>query len=227
MRVACVLRFADSIRETRNVAREPEELTLLGSGISVAGESDTAPLGERSGTGMDRTTAGARMDQGAKSYAAEFIGTFTLCFIGQGAICTLNLLGGSGADLLPIAAAHGLALCVMVSALGAVSGGHFNPAVTFGFLVTGRQKLPSAIAYALSQLLGAVAASALLAGMFPETVRAATHLGAAVRDAAISAPWAVVIEAVLTFFLATAVWGTAVDARGPKIGGFAIGLAVM
>ena len=87
MRVACVLRFADSIRETRNVAREPEELTLLGSGISVAGESDTAPLGERSGTGMDRTTAGARMDQGAKSYAAEFIGTFTLCFIGQGAIC--------------------------------------------------------------------------------------------------------------------------------------------
>jgi len=167
------------------------------------------------------------MDQGAKSYAAEFIGTFTLCFIGQGAICTLNLLGGSGADLLPIAAAHGLALCVMVSALGAVSGGHFNPAVTFGFLVTGRQKLPSAIAYALSQLLGAVAASALLAGMFPETVRAATHLGAAVRDAAISAPWAVVIEAVLTFFLATAVWGTAVDARGPKIGGFAIGLAVM
>ena len=120
-----------------------------------------------------------------------------------------------------------LALCVMVSALGAVSGGHFNPAVTFGFLVTGRQKLPSAIAYALSQLLGAVAASALLAGMFPETVRAATHLGAAVRDAAISAPWAVVIEAVLTFFLATAVWGTAVDARGPKIGGFAIGLAVM
>ena len=167
------------------------------------------------------------MDQGAKSYAAEFIGTFTLCFIGQGAICTLNLLGGSGADLLPIAAAHGLALCVMVSALGAVSGGHFNPAVTFGFLVTGRQKLPSAIAYALSQLLGAVAASALLAGMFPETVRTATHLGAAVRDAAISAPWAVVIEAVLTFFLATAVWGTAVDARGPKIGGFAIGLAVM
>src|SRR5437867_1592811 len=101
-----------------------------------------------------------------KSYAAEFAGTFTLCFIGQGTICTLSLIGSP--DLLAIAAAHGLALGVMITALGATSGAHFNPAVTLGFLVTRRQPLPSAIRYVVAQLLGAVAASALLAGVFPE-----------------------------------------------------------
>jgi len=166
------------------------------------------------------------MDQGAKSYWAEFVGTFTLCFIGQGAIVTLALAGGSAGDLLAIAVAHGLALSVMISALASTSGGHFNPAVTFSFLITGRHSLQSTIAYWVSQLLGAVAASALLAGIFPVAVRAATHLGAAARHPDVSVAAAVAIEAVLTFFLVTVVWGTAVDERAPKIGGFGIGLAV-
>lgn len=166
------------------------------------------------------------MDQGAKSYWAEFLGTFTLCFIGQGAICALNLLGGSGADLLTIAVAHGLALSVMISALGAVSGGHFNPAVTLGFVVTGRQSVPSAVAYWVAQLVGAVVASAILAAVFPAAVREATHLGAAARHPDVSVGSAILIEAVMTFLLVTAVWGTAVDERAPKIGGFGIGLTV-
>ncbi len=164
------------------------------------------------------------MDQGMKSYAAEFLGTFTLCFIGQGAICALALDGN--ASLLTVAIAHGLALAVMISALGFVSGGHFNPAVTFGFLVTGRQSGRSAIAYWLFQLLGAVAASALLVAIFPAQVQALTHLGAAQRNTGLSVAGAVAVEAVLTFLLVTSVWGTAVDERGPRIGGFGIGLCV-
>jgi aquaporin Z len=81
------------------------------------------------------------MDQGIRSYWAEFVGTFTLCFIGQGAILTHNMSGATESGLLAIAVAHGLALAVMISAFAAVSGGHLNPAVTIGFLVTGKLTL--------------------------------------------------------------------------------------
>src|SRR5437762_287480 len=67
---------------------------------------------------------------------AEFVGAFTLIFIGAGAI-----LSPGGSDLLLVAFAHGLAIAVMVSALARISGGHFNPAVTLGALV-GRQITP-------------------------------------------------------------------------------------
>jgi MIP family channel proteins len=167
------------------------------------------------------------MDQGAKSYWSEFLGTFTLCFVGQGTVCAVALGGSPGAELLTIAVAHGLALAVMISALGAASGAHFNPAVTFGFLVAGRQSLGSAIRYWISQLLGAVVASAILAWVFPAAIRAATHLGAPGVSPEISVGAAVVIEVITTFLLVTAVWGTAVDPRAPKIGGFGIGLTVL
>jgi len=166
------------------------------------------------------------MDRGLKSYVAEFLGTFTLCFIGQGTICTYQMLGAANGSLLAIAVAHGLALVVMISALGAVSGGHFNPAVTFGFLVTGKQSAGSALRYWIAQLLGAVVASTLLARIFPHSVWDSVHLGAAGISPEISVGAAVLLEFVLTFFLVAVVWGTAVDPRAPKLGGVAIGLVV-
>ena len=166
------------------------------------------------------------MDKGLKSYAAEFLGTFTLCFIGQGAICANQLMGAQGPGLLGIAVAHGLALCVMISALGAVSGAHFNPAVTFGFLITGRHSVGSSIAYWVSQLLGAVVASYLLTMVIPSQIVDAVKLGAAGLAEGVTPGGAMLIELVLTFMLVIAVWGTAVDARAPNIGGFGIGLTV-
>ena len=68
-----------------------------------------------------------------KPLLAEAIGTFALIFIGAGAIITDAVTKGH-VGVLGIALAHGLAIAVMVSALGAISGGHFNPAVTCGFL---------------------------------------------------------------------------------------------
>jgi aquaporin Z len=164
------------------------------------------------------------MDQGPKSYWAEFLGTFALCFVGQGSIVVQHILGTD--NLLAVAAAHGVVLAVMISALGSVSGGHFNPAVTFGFVTTGRQSWTSAITYWVSQLLGAVVASVLLRAAVPGEAGDAVHYGVPAVMAGIGSSQALILEFVMTFLLVTAVWGTAVDERGPKIGGFGIGLTV-
>jgi len=84
---------------------------------------------------------------------AEFVGAFTLLFIGIGSIVTANQIHDP--SLIGIALAHGLAIAVMVSALGHISGGHFNPAITFGFLVTRRIKPALALIYWAAQLAGA------------------------------------------------------------------------
>src|SRR5213078_709430 len=83
---------------------------------------------------------------------AEFVGAFTLIFIGAGAIIT-------GGNLLLVAFAHGLAIGVMASAFGRISGGHFNPAVTLGALVGRQISARLAAVYWASQLLGALSAA--------------------------------------------------------------------
>jgi aquaporin TIP len=148
---------------------------------------------------------------------AEFFGAFTLVFAGIGAIAV-------GADLTGVAFAHGLAIAIMVSALGHISGGHFNPAVTFGFLVTRRITPALAGVYWAVQLAGAVAASLLLKWLYPGDA-----LAAGVPSVhRITAGEAAVIEAILTFFLVLVVFATAVDPRGTfkSIAGLAIGLTI-
>src|SRR3989442_7354306 len=95
---------------------------------------------------------------------AEFIGAFTLIFIGAGAILTAG--STSTSDLLLVALAHGLAIGVMVSALAHVSGGHFNPAVTFGALVSRQISPRLAVVYWIAQLLGGLGGSRHLAEAF-------------------------------------------------------------
>src|SRR6476661_4146201 len=91
---------------------------------------------------------------------AEFVGTFALCFVGILAIHHAPAVGG----LIAVALAHGIILSTMVTAAMPTSGGHFNPAVTFGFLITGKIKAPAAVSYIVIQLLGAtVAAMAVFA----------------------------------------------------------------
>ncbi|HTP13870.1 MAG TPA: aquaporin, partial [Bacteroidota bacterium] len=85
-----------------------------------------------------------------KALVAEFIGTFTLIFVGVGAIAT-DIMTGHMLGLTGIALAHGLAMGVMVSATAAVSGGHLNPAVTFGALVTRKINLVSGLGYIVAQ----------------------------------------------------------------------------
>jgi MIP family channel proteins len=160
---------------------------------------------------------------------AEFLGTFALIFFGAGSICAdqyLHSTGGIG--LLAIALAHGLAIAIMVSALGHISGGHFNPAITIGFWVTKRMNTLDVILYWVAQLAGAVAAAFLLKAVVPEETWRAVALGTPelVRD--FPRLSGMVLEAVTTFFLVLMVFATAVDEKGTfrSIAGFAIGLSI-
>jgi MIP family channel proteins len=156
-----------------------------------------------------------------KQCVAELIGTFALIFIGVGAI-------NANPGLLGVALAHGLTIAVMVSATAGISGGHLNPAVTLGLLVGRQIDSRKAIAYGISQLLGAVVAGILLVNLLGNAVHSgAEAVAAGTPDLdGIGVVKGTLIEAVLTFFLVFVVYGTAVDPRAPKIGGLAIGLTV-
>ena len=159
-----------------------------------------------------------------RHFSAEFIGTFALVFIGGGAIITSPMLAGQAA-VVSIAFAHGLILAVMVTATMRVSG-HLNPAVTAGFLVTRRIEPMMAVVYWIAQFLGAIIAAYALKALYPANIVAMTRLGGQTISADVGLVQAVVLEAIATFFLVFAVFGTAVDPRAPKVGGFAIGLTV-
>ena len=163
-----------------------------------------------------------------KACVAEFIGTFTLIFIGVGAIYN-SAQPNSGVGLLGVALAHGLAIAVMVSATGGISGGHLNPAVSFGLMVGGKIDSPAMMAYWVAQLSGATVAgffAGALIGVAGAVANGTPDIGTVNNVPVVSFGQAVGIEAVLTFFLVFVVYGSAVDARAPKIGGLAIGLTV-
>ncbi len=159
-----------------------------------------------------------------RSLVVEAIGTFTLIFAGTGAV--MVAAGKTDIGLLEIALAHGLAIALMVSALGAISGGHFNPAVTVAMWVTRRIGTVSAAGYVVAQLAGAVLASLALLALFPEGLRDEAKMGAAALGPSIDFARGVGLEAILTFFLVIVIFGTAVDSRAPKLGGLAIGLTI-
>ena len=149
---------------------------------------------------------------------AELVGTFTLIFIGGGAGIE------SGHDIVAVALANGLAIAIMVSNLGHISGGLFNPAITLGFLATRRLTPRLAAAYVAAQLVGAVFAAAILRFL----VHKPAFDGAVPTASGIGAGRGLVVEIILTFFLVAAVFATAVDPRGAfkSIAGLAIGLTI-
>lgn len=152
---------------------------------------------------------------------AELIGTFALIFVGMGSIAFIqsNLLVGVGL-------ATGLTIAVMASAVGHISGGHFNPAVTLGFLATGRIEPALAVCYWVAQLAGAVLGALALRALFPS--EANLDAGVPVVNPTINTLQGVVLEALLTFFLVWVIFATAADPGGAfkTISGLAIGLTI-
>ena len=161
---------------------------------------------------------------------AEFIGTFGLIFAGVGSICADQFLrsgGQGGLGLLGVALAHGLAMSIMITSMGHISGGHFNPAITIGFWVTRRLSTFDTLAYWAAQLAGGVAAAYLLR-LLPFDVWSAVQLGTPDLASGISRTTGMIFEGVMTFFLVFVVFATAVDPKGAfnKVAGFAIGLTI-
>ena len=104
---------------------------------------------------------------------------------------------------------------------------HVNPAVTIGLLVGGKISGGKAVGYIISQLVGGTIAGLLLRAIYPVSVWAPVNLGTPGLGEGVSAGTGVLVEIILTFFLVTAVYGTAVDEKAPKIGGFGIGLVLV
>lgn len=155
-----------------------------------------------------------------KSLLTEFIGTFTLVFIGAGAVALTAEQGGS---LVGSALAFGLVLMTIMYTWGTFSGAHVNPAVSFGFALTGRMNWGLMIGYWIAQLLGGIAAGALIAYFFGT----ASGAGASIGSLTNTDGWrAVLLEAILTFFLVMTVL---LVTRNPMLAiasGLAIGLVL-
>jgi MIP family channel proteins len=158
-----------------------------------------------------------------KAAVAEFIGTFALIFFGAGAIVMTQ-----NGDLVAIALAHGLAIAIMVSIMAHISGGVFNPAIQIALWVTGKMPTARSGVYIVAQLLGGVAAAYVVKYMAPTPAFDAVRGGIPAVMPGFAIGKAVVVEALLTFFLVWAVFGTAIDERGPlaKTAGFTIGLVI-
>ncbi|KAL2649915.1 hypothetical protein R1flu_018043 [Riccia fluitans] len=165
-----------------------------------------------------------------KAATAEFIATFLFVFIGLGSISAYNKMYHEGlmtaAGLVAIALAHGFALVVTVASIANISGGHVNPAVTFGLLVGGHITIMRSVVYWVGQLLGAVLAAALLKWVIVSHEPVPAHTLAA----GVSIWSGLTLEIVMTFALVFVVYATAVDPKRGSIGvvaPLAIGFTVL
>jgi MIP family channel proteins len=163
-----------------------------------------------------------QMREEMKHFVAEFVGVFALVFVGSGAIMVAR---DQPVALLQVALAHGLILGVMITATMRISG-HLNPAVTLGFLVTRRIDPVMAGVHIMAQLLGALLAAFALKAFIPSALFDAANGGGQSVSLVVTGTQAIFLEAIATFFLTFAVFGTAVDPKAPKVGGFGIGLTL-
>jgi len=157
---------------------------------------------------------------------AEALGTFALIFIGVGSVAA-KYYPDANYGIFGIATAHAIVLSVMITATMAISGGHLNPAVTIGLLAARRTTGQTAAAYIVAQLIGAVLGALAIKAIFPIGVTRPISLGTPAIAGNLQLSQAIAVEAILTFFLVSAVFGTCVNPDAPKVGGFGVGLVLL
>lgn len=152
-----------------------------------------------------------------RALVAEFVGTFTLIFIGAGA----GAIGTGG--LVGVAFAHGLVVLGLAYAYGHISGTHINPAVTIGLWIGKQIDAMAAIAYIIVQLIGAIVAGFALSFVLGGT---ASGLGATTLAPNVSPAQGLLVEILLTFLLVNSIYNTAVSGKVGNAAPVAIGLTL-
>lgn len=163
---------------------------------------------------------------------AEFIGTFTLCFIGIGSVVVAPEFG-----IVAPALGHGLVLVGLIFAYGHISGAQFNPAVTVGLLVGGHIDVVKAVLYIAVQFVGGIVAAFLIVGVLggaeAEGVVAflgdpsGFNFGQTTGFLTVPNVWgAAIIEAILVFFLLSAIYQSAVYGKAGNLAAVSIGLTL-
>jgi aquaporin Z len=156
--------------------------------------------------------------------AAEFIGTLLFVLVGAGSA----IANQGGAAGLAIALTHGVGLAVVVTIMMPISGGHINPAVSFALWISKQIDAITLGKYVLAQLLGAIVAALLLKATFPSAAARMTSLGTPqIASSMLGIVPPIALEALFTFFLVSAVYGTCVSPQAQRVGGFAVGLVVL
>ena len=156
---------------------------------------------------------------------AEAIGTFFLVFCGVATIIC-DLYRAQTIGFVGVALAHGVALAVAITATVGISGGHLNPAVTLGLLSVGRISPAKAGLYVVAQLVGGIVALLAIKGLLPEQAANIAAFGRPSLANDVTNAQGIIIEAILTFLLCSAVMGTIVNPRSAQVGGFGVGLIV-
>ncbi|OVA03543.1 Major intrinsic protein [Macleaya cordata] len=178
-------------------------------------------------------TAEASHPDALRAALAEFISMVIFVFAGEGAGMAFNKLSSDGpstpAGLISASLAHAFALFVAVSVGANISGGHVNPAVTFGAFIGGHVTLLRGILYWIAQLLGSVVACLLL-----KFATGGLQTGAFALSSDVTVWNAVVFEIVMTFGLVYTVYATAVDPKKGNLGiiapiaiGFIVGANIL
>jgi aquaporin Z len=162
----------------------------------------------------------------SKKLTAEVIGTFILVFFGCGAA----VISGSAISFTGISLAFGLAIVAAAYGLGAISGSHLNPAVSFGMVAAGRMSIRDAISYSIAQIIGAILAAGVLYLIASGSTGWTGGLGANgygtgyLGEYSLTA--ALVFEVVMTFLFVTVILGATGSGSAPGFAGLAIGLTL-
>jgi aquaporin Z len=163
-----------------------------------------------------------------KKYLAELVGTFVLTLLGCGAAVALGCSDSNTAAVVGTAMAFGLAVVAMAYTIGGISGCHINPAITLGVFLSGRMNAKDCGMYMLFQVIGAVLAAAVLAGIASTAgLEIATATGA--NTCAFGTTNGLLVEIVLTCLFVLVVLGATAKTNGAtnNFAGLAIGLSLI
>ncbi len=163
-----------------------------------------------------------------KKYLAELVGTFVLTFLGCGAAVALGC-GTDTASIVGTAFAFGLAVVAMAYTIGGISGCHINPAISLGCFLSGRMTAKDCGMYIVFQVIGAILAAAVLAGIVGTAPEAVITTKTGANACAFGVTNGLIVEIVLTMLFVLVVLGATAKTNGAtnNFAGLAIGLSLI